>query len=41
MHFSLGTIQTHRKNIRKKLGLQGKDINLYTFLQEQPLPTTP
>jgi len=32
LHLSLGTIQTHRKNIRKKLGLQGKSVNLYTFL---------
>jgi PAS domain S-box-containing protein len=29
---SVETVQTHRKNIRGKLGLRGKDINLYTFL---------
>jgi hypothetical protein len=28
-----GTVQTHRKNIRKKLGLQGQGVSLYTFLQ--------
>ncbi|MEG6552665.1 LuxR C-terminal-related transcriptional regulator, partial [Desulfocurvibacter africanus] len=33
MNLSSGTIQTHRKNIRKKLALQGQDINLYTYLQ--------
>ncbi|MCG8335924.1 MAG: PAS domain S-box protein [Proteobacteria bacterium] len=29
---SIDTIQTHRKNIRKKLGLQGRDVNLFTYL---------
>lgn len=33
MNLSLGTIQTHRKNIRKKLGIQGRSVNLYTYLQ--------
>ena len=32
MNISFETIQTHRKNIRKKLGLQGRKISLYTFL---------
>lgn len=32
MNLSFETIQTHRKNIRRKLGLQGKNINLHTFL---------
>ncbi|WP_136798401.1 PAS domain S-box protein [Desulfosediminicola ganghwensis] len=32
MNVSFETIQTHRKNIRKKLHLQGKGINLQTFL---------
>lgn len=32
MHISLETIQTHRRNIRKKLGLHGRKISLYTFL---------
>ncbi len=34
MHLSLGTIQTHRKSIRRKLGLQGRGVNLYSFLQQ-------
>lgn len=29
---SFETIQTHRKNIRKKLGLKGKKITLYAYL---------
>jgi PAS domain S-box-containing protein len=32
MHTSFETIQTHRKNIRKKLGLRGRTVGLYTFL---------
>ncbi len=32
MNLSFETIQTHRKNIRKKLGLSGKNVNLHTFL---------
>ena len=32
MGLSLDTVHTHRKNIRRKLGLRGRDINLYTFL---------
>ncbi|MGE4292093.1 MAG: LuxR C-terminal-related transcriptional regulator [Desulfovibrio sp.] len=30
------TVQTHRKNIRRKLGLRGRKISLATFLQGQP-----
>ena len=30
---SIDTIQTHRKNIRRKLGLNGRQINLFTFLK--------
>ena len=39
MHTSFETIQTHRKNIRKKLGLRGRTVGLYTFLtsrEQQP-----
>jgi len=32
MNLSFETIQTHRKNIRKKLGLRGREVNLHTFL---------
>jgi PAS domain S-box-containing protein len=32
LNISFETIQTHRKNIRKKLGLRDKKISLYTFL---------
>ena len=32
MNVSHETVQTHRKNIRKKLGLSGKDTNLFSFL---------
>ncbi|MEW6601813.1 MAG: PAS domain S-box protein, partial [Nitrospirota bacterium] len=32
LHISPDTIKTHRKNIRKKLGIQGKNINLRTKL---------
>jgi PAS domain S-box-containing protein len=32
MAISVETVQTHRKNIRKKLGLSGKDVNLYAYL---------
>jgi PAS domain S-box-containing protein len=32
MNLAVDTVQTHRKNIRKKLGIRGRDVNLYTFL---------
>lgn len=32
MNLALDTICTHRKNIRKKLGLQGRNQNLYSYL---------
>ncbi|UZP68220.1 PAS domain S-box protein [Desulfovibrio mangrovi] len=34
LQVSFETMQTHRKNIRKKLGLTGKGISLYVFLQQ-------
>lgn len=36
LSMSFETVQTHRKNIRKKLGLRGKKISLYTFLRQKP-----
>lgn len=33
LNLSVGTINTHRKNIRKKIGLSGKNQNLYLYLQ--------
>ncbi len=32
MNLSFETVQTHRKNIRKKLNLNGKNINLHAYL---------
>jgi len=32
LNISFETIQTHRKNIRKKLGLRGRKVNLYSLL---------
>jgi PAS domain S-box-containing protein len=37
MNSAFETIQTHRKNIRKKLGLKGKKITLYSYLQTKHL----
>jgi len=34
MNISTETVQTHRKNIRKKLGLSGKDVNLFAYLNK-------
>jgi PAS domain S-box-containing protein len=32
MNLAFETVQTHRKNIRRKLGLRGKNINLHSYL---------
>lgn len=34
LHISFETMQTHRKNIRRKLGLKGQRMSLYVFLQQ-------
>lgn len=33
LNISVGTVNTHRKNIRKKIGLHGKNSSLFTYLQ--------
>ncbi|PKN43266.1 MAG: helix-turn-helix transcriptional regulator [Deltaproteobacteria bacterium HGW-Deltaproteobacteria-18] len=40
MNLSVETIQTHRKNIRRKLGLLGKSISLYAHLNTMGLKDT-
>ena len=35
MRLSLETVQTHRKNIRKKLGLNGSSVSLYSYLNSK------
>lgn len=37
MKISFDTIQTHRKNIRRKLSLNGKKLNLHAFLTNRSL----
>lgn len=34
LNLAIGTVQSHRKNIRKKLQIQNKDVNLRTFLSK-------
>ncbi len=34
MVISIETVQTHRKNIRRKLSLNGKDVNLFAYLNK-------
>lgn len=41
LNLSVETVQTHRKNIRRKLGLHGKDASLCAFLRSAPVPRTP
>jgi len=36
MNISLETVLTHRRNIRKKLGLRKRRVNLYSFLSSKP-----
>lgn len=38
LNISLETVQTHRKNIRGKLGLHGKSVSLYAHLKTQGVP---
>jgi len=35
LSISFETLQTHRKNIRRKLGIKGKGVSLYSFLLQQ------
>lgn len=36
LSMSFETVQTHRKNIRKKLGLRGKNTSLFAYLRQKP-----
>jgi len=36
LNLSFETIQTHRKNIRRKLGLRGSRASLYAYLRQKP-----
>jgi len=38
LNISLETVQTHRKNIRRKIGLHGKSVSLYAHLKTQGVP---
>lgn len=38
LNISLETVQTHRKNIRRKLGLHGRSVSLYAHLKTQGVP---
>ena len=35
LHISLDTVKTHRRNIRKKLGLTNSNTNLASYLQSK------
>ncbi len=37
-HSAFETVQTHRKNIRRKLGLKGKRVTLYAYLKTKAFP---
>ena len=37
MNVSFETVQVHRRNIRKKLGLRGRKVNLYNLLSSRPM----
>lgn len=36
LSMSFETVQTHRKNIRRKLGLRGKNTSLFAYLRQKP-----
>jgi len=37
MNVSFETVQVHRRNIRKKLGVRGRKVNLFSLLSSRPL----
>ncbi len=41
MCISFETVQVHRRNIRKKLGLTGRNVNLFAFLSSKPFLRAP
>ncbi|HWR58057.1 MAG TPA: LuxR C-terminal-related transcriptional regulator [Thermodesulfovibrionales bacterium] len=38
LHISLDTVKTHRKNIRKKLGIKNSTLNLFAYLSSKLTP---
>ncbi len=36
LNLSFETVQTHRKNVRKKFGLRGRKASLFTYLRQKP-----
>jgi DNA-binding CsgD family transcriptional regulator len=36
LNMSFETVQTHRKNIRRKLGLKGRTVSLFSYLRRKP-----
>lgn len=36
LNMAFETVQTHRKNIRKKLGLKGRKTSLFSYLRQKP-----
>lgn len=41
LNLAFETVQTHRKNIRRKLGLKGKKVNLHAYLASRCRSLTP
>jgi len=35
LNLSIETVQSHRKSIRRKLSLSGKEVNLFAFLKSR------
>ena len=37
LNLALDTVHTHRKNVRRKLGLRGRKVSLFNYLSSKPL----